>query len=74
MVKLAFEVIPQHPARSQYCQCGPLGHDHQHWFRAKFFQQDGLCFRYHAASKLILDLWLYLLQVAPELVECPHLA
>jgi hypothetical protein len=51
-----------------------LGHDHQHWFRAKFFQQDGLCFRYHAASKLILDLWLYLLQVAPELVECPHLA
>jgi hypothetical protein len=25
------------------------------------------------ANKLILDLWLYLLQVAPELVECPHL-
>ena len=25
------------------------------------------------ANKLILDLWLYLLQVAPELVESPHL-
>jgi toxin YhaV len=28
--------------------------DYKHWFRAKFFQQYRLFFRYHAATKLIV--------------------
>jgi toxin YhaV len=35
----------------------PLGDDHKHWFRAKFFQQYRLFFRYHAPSKVIVYAW-----------------
>ena len=55
--KLAFEVIPQDPVRPEYRQGGTLGGDHKHWFRAKFFQQYRLFFRYHAASKVIILSW-----------------
>src|ERR1035437_306689 len=48
IAKLAFEVIPQDPARAEYRQGNTLGEDHKHWFRAKFFQQNRLFFRYHA--------------------------
>lgn len=41
ITKLAFDVIPQDPARSEYRQGGALGDDHKHWFRAKFLQQWG---------------------------------
>jgi len=37
VAKLAFEVIPQDPARAEYRQGNTLGEDHKHWFRAKFF-------------------------------------
>ena len=57
IVKLAFNTIPQDPARSEYRQGGSLGDDHKHWFRAKFFQQYRLFFRYHTASKLIVLAW-----------------
>ena len=30
----------------------------RHWFRAKFFQQHQLFFRYHASSRLIVYAWL----------------
>ncbi|MDR3383093.1 type II toxin-antitoxin system YhaV family toxin [Cupriavidus basilensis] len=33
------------------------GGDHKHWFRAKFFQQYRLFFRYHAQSKVIVFAW-----------------
>ena len=56
--KLAFDVIPQDPARPEYRQGGTLGDDHKHWFRAKFFQQYRLFFRYHLPSKLIVYAWL----------------
>lgn len=36
---------------------GALGDEHKHWFRAKFFQQFRLFFRYHAASRVILYAW-----------------
>lgn len=49
ILKLAFDVIPQDPTRPEYRQGGTLGDDHKHWFRAKFFQQYRLFFRYHAA-------------------------
>ena len=55
--KLAFEVIPQNPARPEYRQGATLGDDRKHWFRAKFFHQYRLFFRYHQESKIIVYAW-----------------
>jgi len=55
--KLAFEVIPQDPERAEYRQGSSLGEEHKHWFRAKFFQQYRLFFRYHKDSKIIIYAW-----------------
>lgn len=57
ITKLAFEVIPQDPTRPEYRQGDTLGEDRGHWFRAKFFQQYRLFFRYHASSKVIVFAW-----------------
>lgn len=57
ITKLAFEVIPQDPTLAEYRQGSTLGEDHKHWFRAKFFQQYRLFFRYHAQSKVIVYAW-----------------
>lgn len=57
LVKLAFDVILQDPTRSEYRQGNTLGEDHKHWFRAKFFQQYRLFFRYHVPSKVIVYAW-----------------
>jgi toxin YhaV len=57
IAKLVFEVIPQDPARAEYRQGSTLGEGHKHWFRAKFFQQYRLFFRYHAKSKVIVFAW-----------------
>jgi toxin YhaV len=55
--KLAFKIIPQDPARTDYRQGSTLGDEHKHWFRAKFFQQYRLFFRYHQESKIIVYAW-----------------
>jgi toxin YhaV len=55
--KLAFEVIPQDPSRPECRQGGTLGIEYKHWFRAKFFQQYHLFFRYHAQAKIIVLAW-----------------
>ncbi|MES2952602.1 MAG: type II toxin-antitoxin system YhaV family toxin [Pseudomonadota bacterium] len=55
--KLAFEVIPQDPTRVEYRQGGTLGEEYKHWFRAKFFQQYRLFFRYHLQAKIIVLAW-----------------
>lgn len=55
--KLAFEVIPQDPTRPEYRQGGTLGDAYKHWFRAKFFQQYRLFFRYHAQARIIVLAW-----------------
>lgn len=55
--RLAFDIIPQDPARSEYRQGDALGDDRRHWFRAKFFQQYRLFFRYHARSKVLVFAW-----------------
>lgn len=55
--KLAFEVIPQNPARPEYRQGATLGDDRKHWFRAKFFQRYRLFFRFHQESKIIVYAW-----------------
>jgi toxin YhaV len=57
ITKLAFDIIPQDPTRTEYRQGTTLGDDHKHWFRAKFFQQYRLFFRYHAPSKIIVFAW-----------------
>jgi toxin YhaV len=57
ITKLAFDVIPQDPARPEYRQGSTLGGEFKHWFRAKFFQQYRLFFRYHATSRVIVLVW-----------------
>lgn len=57
ITKLAFDIVPQDPTRPEYRQGNTLGDEHKHWFRAKFFQQYRLFFRYHTASKLIVFAW-----------------
>lgn len=58
ITKLAFDVIPEDPTRPEYRQGGTLGDDRKHWFRAKFYQQYRLFFRFHAAKKIIVYAWL----------------
>lgn len=55
--KLAFDVIPQDPTLAEYRQGSTLGPEHKHWFRAKFFQQYRLFFRFHLESKIIVYAW-----------------
>ncbi len=55
--KLAFEIIPQDPTRKEYRQGNTLGSEYKHWFRAKFFQQYRLFFRYHQQQKIIVYAW-----------------
>jgi len=55
--KLAYEVIPQDPTKSDYRQGKTLGENNKHWFRAKFFQQYRLFFRYDIQSKVIVYAW-----------------
>jgi toxin YhaV len=57
ITQLAFDTIPQDPTRPEYRQGNTLGGQHKHWFRAKFFQQYRLFFRYHADSKVIVFAW-----------------
>ena len=54
---LAYDIIPQNPILPEYRQGTTLGDNNKHWFRAKFFQQYRLFFRYHHASKIIVYAW-----------------
>lgn len=55
--KLVFEIIPNDPTLPEYRQGTTLGEEHKHWFRAKFFQQYRLFFRFHKESKIIVFAW-----------------
>lgn len=57
IAKLVFDVIPQDPTRNDYRQGSTLGDEYKHWFRAKFFQQYRLFFRYHQENKIIVFVW-----------------
>ena len=57
ITKLAFDVIPQDPTRPEYRQGNTLSDEHKHWFRAKFFQQYRLFFRFHAQARVIVFAW-----------------
>ena len=54
IAKLALQVVPQDPTRPECRQGDTLGPEHKHWFRAKFFQQYRLFFRFHAQAKVIV--------------------
>ena len=57
IARLAFEAIPHDPGRIEYRLGNTLGEERKHWFRAKFFQQYRLFFRYHVSSKVIVYAW-----------------
>jgi len=55
--KLVFKIIPNDPTLPDYRLGGTIGEEHKHWFRAKFFQQYRLFFRFHKESKIIVYAW-----------------
>ncbi len=55
--RLIFELIPHDPTSPEFRQGSTLDDDNKHWFRAKFFQQYRLFFRYHLGSKIIVYAW-----------------
>jgi toxin YhaV len=57
ITKLIFEEIPSDPTDPKFRQGNTLGDEHRHWFRAKFFQQYRLFFRFHVESRVIIFAW-----------------
>ena len=57
ILKLITEAIPADPTAPQFRQGNSLGADNWRWFRAKFFQQFRLFFRFDRASKIIVVAW-----------------
>jgi len=55
--RLITEIIPANPADPQFRQGNTLGTSHRGWFRAKFFQQYRLFFRFDARSRTIIYAW-----------------
>ncbi len=55
--KLITEHIPSEPGGAQFRQGNTLGDDRKHWFRAKFFQQYRLFFRFDDRAKIIVLAW-----------------
>lgn len=56
--KLVTETIPTDPGAPQFRQGDTLGNNRKHWFRAKFFQQYRLFFRFNSATKIIVLVWI----------------
>jgi toxin YhaV len=57
IAKLVFENIPRDPTAVEFRQGDTLGPKYKHWFRAKFFMQYRLFFRFHVESKVIALGW-----------------
>ena len=57
IARLAFETIAEDPARQEYRQGTARGNEHKHWFRAVFFQQYRLFFRYRHDVRIIVLAW-----------------
>lgn len=55
--KLITETIPADPTSPAFRQGDTLGANNKHWFRAKFFQQYRLFFRFDKAAKVIVLAW-----------------
>jgi len=52
--KLVTEVIPADPGASAFRQGDTLGPQRKHWFRAKFFQQYRLFYRFDSTARIIV--------------------
>ncbi|WP_425484192.1 type II toxin-antitoxin system YhaV family toxin [Allomesorhizobium camelthorni] len=57
ITRLVTKDIPADPAAAQFRQGDSLSSGRKHWFRAKFFQQYRLFFRFDSASKIIVLAW-----------------
>ncbi len=57
ILKLMTEAIATDPGAAQFRQGGTLGNNRTHWFRAKYFQQYRLFFRFDSASRVIVLAW-----------------
>ena len=55
--KLASEAIPADPGAPAFRQGDTLGDHRKHWFRAKFFQQYRLFYRFNSSAKVIVLAW-----------------
>ena len=55
--KLMFDVIPQDPARGEFRLGKTLVAQYKNWFRAKFFQQYRLFYRFHSKAGIIVYVW-----------------
>ena len=55
--KLVTENIPADPGASAFRQGNTLGETRKHWFRATFFQQYRLFFRFDSTAKVIVLAW-----------------
>lgn len=55
--RLVTQVIPADPASDAFRQGGTLGAQRKHWFRAKFFQQYRLFFRFDSGAGVIVLAW-----------------
>lgn len=55
--KLINEAIPADPGAPPFRQGGTLGDHRKHWFRAKFFQQYRLFYRFESAARIIVLAW-----------------
>jgi toxin YhaV len=57
ILKLIRTDIPADPASPLFRQGDTLGSHRKHWFRAKFFQQYRLFFRFESSRKIIVYVW-----------------
>lgn len=55
--KLVTENIPADPGAPAFRQGDTLGEHRKHWFRAKFFQQYRLFFRFDSRAQIIVLAW-----------------
>ncbi len=52
--RVTTDVVPSNPCDPSYRQGKTLGSEHTNWFRAKFFQQYRLFFRFDTKAKIII--------------------
>lgn len=55
--KLVTEVLRAGPGAAQFRQGQTLGENRKHWFRAKFFQQYRLFYRFDSTARIIVLAW-----------------
>jgi toxin YhaV len=55
--KLVSELIPTDPGAPAFRQGDTLGDNRKHWFRAKFFQQHRLFYRFESTARIIVLAW-----------------